>query len=393
MTFGLDFVIGLLLGGAVSLVLLVGIVRLNAQHELQARTIRFLESGLMQSREVLDMALNRLLRIANSSFDAVLVIDSEKRITILNDLAEGVFEIEHNVIGDTLIGVTGSHQLDRLAEQAIRSEEPQEDQIELNGRFYKVRVSWIDARTVVLALQDVTEVLRLARARRDMVANISHELRTPISSIRLMIDTLTQNYGKNPERDLNKLAKIDRETESLQYLVQELHDLSMIETGKAIMRMIEIPLNSVVQDALGRMSSQLEQKGLRIVNELPPDVIVLVDPDQTRRVITNLLSNAIKFTPSGGIITFSAAFTEPSQITIRVCDTGVGIPPNERERIFERFYQVDSARSGNAHGSGLGLAIAKHIIGAQGGKIWAEAAFPQGACIAFTLPLAKEMKR
>lgn len=393
MAIGLDFLIGLLVGGAVSLVLLVGFLRLNSQHQMQARTIQFLEGGLVQSKEVLTMALNRLNRLANSSFDAVLVIDADKRITILNDLAEGVFDIQHNVIGDSLIGVTASHQLDRLAEQVIHTQEPQEDQIELNGRFYKVRVSWIDARTVVLALQDVTEVLRLTRARRDMVANISHELRTPISSIRLMIDTLTQSYGKNRERDLSKLAKIDRETESLQYLVQELHDLSMIETGKAIMRMIEIPLNSVIQDALGRMSSQLEQKGLRIVNTLPPEVIVLVDPDQTRRVLTNLISNAVKFTPSGGTITFSAAFDDPAQITIRVSDTGIGIPPSERERIFERFYQVDSARSGNTHGSGLGLAIAKHIIGAQGGKIWAEAALPQGTCIAFTLPLANEMKR
>lgn len=384
----MDFLIGLVVGGATNLILLIVLMRLNRFQHVQIRTIKFLEDNLHQTKEVIGMAFHRLLRIANSSFDAVIVINSEKRITILNDLAEGIFEVEGSVIGDTLIGVTGSHQLDRLATQVVNNQEPQEDQIEINGRFYKVRVSWIDSGTIVLALQDVTEMLRLARARRDMVANISHELRTPISSIRLMIDTLTQSYGKNPERDLNKLAKIDRETESLQYLVQELHDLSMIETGKAIMRMIEIPFNQIVQDALGRMSSQLEQKGLKIVNEIPDTLLVLADPDQTRRVLTNLISNAIKFTSSGGKITMTASPGD-SFATIRVSDTGIGIPPQERERVFERFYQVDSARSGNTHGSGLGLAIAKHIIGAQGGKIWAEAAFPQGTCIAFTLSLVK----
>jgi two-component system, OmpR family, phosphate regulon sensor histidine kinase PhoR len=384
-----DFLGGLVAGGAISLILLAIVVRTGVQHRLQARTIQFLQANLSQSKEVIGMTLNRLLRIANSSFDAIIVIDAEKRVTVLNDLAEGIFEIEGSVIGDTLIGVTGSHQLDRLAGQVVATQEPQEDQIEIDNRSYKVRVSWVDERTIVLALQDVTEMLRLARARRDMVANISHELRTPISSIRLMIDTLTQNYGKNPERDLNKLAKIDRETESLQYLVQELHDLSMIETGKAIMRMIETPFNTIAQDALGRMSSQLEQKALKAINEIPDSIIVLADPDQTRRVLTNLISNAIKFTPGGGRITLSAVPNErgDGQVTIRVADTGVGIPPNERGRVFERFYQVDSARSGESHGSGLGLAIAKHIIGAQGGTIWAEAAYPNGACIAFTLPL------
>src|SRR5262249_34316743 len=133
---------------------------------------------------------------------------------------------------------------------------------------------------------------------------------------------------------------------------------------------------------------------LEFVSQIPSDLLVLADPEQTRRVVTNLLHNSVKFTPSGGKIIFEAS--ENSQMaTIRARDTGIGIPPQERTRIFERFYQVDTARTaktgGHGSGSGLGLSIAKHIIEAQGGRIWAEGApsdGPGGACIMFTIPLA-----
>ncbi len=240
-----------------------------------------------------------------------------------------------------------------------------------------------------MALQDITELRRLTRARRDMVANISHELRTPISSIRLLVDTLNQNIGRNPDRDTRLLGKIATETDSLQYLTQELHDLSMIESGKAIMRMVEIPFNTIAHNAIERMTAQIEKKKIALTNTIPEEVRVLADPDQTRRVLTNLISNSVKFTPSGGNITFSALASE-SMITIRVADNGAGIPLQERTRIFERFYQVDSARSSGPQGggSGLGLSIAKHIVEAHGGQIWAEAAEPHGTCICFTLPQA-----
>jgi len=151
--------------------------------------------------------------------------------------------------------------------------------------------------------------------------------------------------------------------------------------------MIETPLNLVIRDALSRMSSQLESRPLTIENTIPDSLIVLADPDQTRRVLTNLISNSLKFTAPGGRITFAAEANE-STATIRMSDTGIGIPPSERKRIFERFFQVDSARSGNSSGSGLGLAIAKHIIEAQGGTIRAEAGELQGTTIVFTLSVA-----
>jgi two-component system phosphate regulon sensor histidine kinase PhoR len=332
---------------------------------------------------------NLFKQLINAGFDALLIVNEDRRVITMNGMAHTFFGVGDDELGDTLISITRHHQIEQLVEEVFRTREAAEEQIELRDRVVRLRATWITEQQVTMILQDITELTRLTRARRDMVANISHELRTPISSIRLMVDTLTHNYGKNPERDLTKLGKIDRETASLQSLVQELHDLSMIESGKAIMRLIETPFNAIVQDAVTRMSSQLEQRKLDVVNNIPESLVVLADPDQTRRVLTNLLSNSLKFTPVGGRITFQVDQEDVSEqlVTVRVTDTGVGIPPSERTRIFERFYQVDGARSGDHHGSGLGLAIAKHIIEAQGGQIWAEAGFPQGACIAFTLTL------
>jgi two-component system phosphate regulon sensor histidine kinase PhoR len=234
--------------------------------------------------------------------------------------------------------------------------------------------------------------MRLTRARREMVANFSHDLGTPISSIRLLTETLQQSLGRNPERDKERLNKIAAEIDSLQHIRQELMDLSMIESGKAIIRMVTVNFADILRDAFDIMATQIEGKKLTLVNEIPADLPVLVDPEQTRRVIMNVMHNAVKFTPKDGQIIVTGS-CDGQMTTIRIRDTGPGIPPQDRTRIFERFYQVDAARTGHpGGGSGLGLSIAKHIIEAQGGKIWAEAGIPNGACIAFTLPIATSGK-
>ena len=363
---------------------LITVRRLATQYFIATLTIGSLQRAAKDTLNQLNMLDNRLENLANTSFDALLIVDAQRHVMLINEAGRALFSSGQP--GQTLMTATRHHQLDNLAVRCAQLNDALEDQIELNGRSFKVRASRIANGSVALALQDVTELLRLTRARRDMVANISHELRTPISTIRLLVDTLSQSLGRNPERDLRQLGKIASQTDSLQFLTEELHELSMIESGKAIMRMIETPLNTIAHDAIDRMITQVEKKKLELLNTITDDVCVLADPDQTRRVLTNLISNAVKFTPSGGKITLSAR-TAADMVTVRVADSGPGIPPNERVRIFERFYQIDSARSGGPHnGSGLGLSIAKHIIEAQGGEIWAEGAEPHGACICFTLP-------
>jgi two-component system, OmpR family, phosphate regulon sensor histidine kinase PhoR len=333
----------------------------------------------------------RFSALADAAFDGLFLVDTRKQIVMLNQAARNIFGPAMASPGKTLIAVTHNHEMDAFVDAILSAEEDLESQFNIEERSYRVRGCVISHKPVIasLAFQDVTELLRLTRARRDMVANFSHDLRTPISSIRLLVDTLLTNFGKNSERDRRLLGKIAGETDSLEHMTQELIDLSMIESGRAIIRMVEVDFNDIVNNALEVMATQIEQKKLALVNELPVNLRVLADPEQTRRVITNLVHNSLKFTPSGGQIKFSAT-VDDTLATIRVKDTGPGIPPQERSRIFERFYQVDSSRSSqkNSTGSGLGLSIAKHIIEAQGGKIWAEPGVPGGACICFTIPLA-----
>jgi two-component system phosphate regulon sensor histidine kinase PhoR len=362
----------------------------------QESELSTLRHDLQQAQDLLQATQQNFFTLTDASFDALLIIDSGRHIVAINQAACELFNVTmQEAIGNTVMTVTRHHELDALVGSVLGGEERLENQIEIDVRTFRVRGMcnrYQDRVMAALALLDVTELLRLTRARRDMVANLSHDLRTPIANIRLLIDTLNHNFGKNLERDRGVLSKITSQVDSLQHMTQELIDLSMIESGKAIMRMVRINFSDIMRKSLEVMEAQIEAKKLEVVNETLPDTYVLVDDEQMRRVITNILHNAIKFTPARGQIYISTSHDDQ---TLKVCirDSGPGIPPHERTRVFERFYQVETARTGGAksdgRGTGLGLAIAKHIVEAHGGKIWADAGIPSGACLYFTLPLAE----
>lgn len=390
----LALIVLLLAGGVIVLWLRLR----QATNALKTRDLELfsVRRDLSNAKDNLNNLSGRINSTLGAVFDAVLVMTPGLHLVALNPAARDLFAVDMTAIGKSLMSITHDHELDSLAQDALTNPESLDSQITIGERTFRVRralISGVEGPALVLTLQDISELLRLTRARRDMVANFSHDLRTPISSIRLLVDTLTNNFGKNYERDLRLLGKIAGETDSLEHMTQELIDLSVIESGKAIVRMVPVQLSDILQEAADIMGTQIEQKKLEFVNLIPPDLIVLADPEQTRRVVTNLIHNSVKFTPPGGKITFEAT-TAAQLATIHVRDTGIGIPPQERTRIFERFYQVDTARTGKTggqSGSGLGLSIAKHIIEAQGGRIWAEAPPPDGpggACIGFTIPLA-----
>jgi two-component system phosphate regulon sensor histidine kinase PhoR len=278
-----------------------------------------------------------------------------------------------------------------VGDALANEEESLEEQLTLRDRPHRIRTQVIlrdGTMYVGLALQDVSELVRLNRARRDMVANISHELRTPIANIRLIIDSLFHEDEK-PKRkhSINSLQAIARETDSLLWIMQEMLDLSMIESGQAIMRLVEVPLQTLVDEAVDRLEDQSEAKHLKIIHDVPGDMQVLCDPDQARRVLVNLLHNAVKWSPSGETIRVHAA-NGNDEVTVSVIDHGPGVPDDQVERIFERFYQVDPSRSKQG-GTGLGLAICKHIVEAHDGRIWTEGQSKgPGGRFMFTLPSA-----
>ncbi len=334
-----------------------------------------------------------MLTLANSAYEALMVLNEDFEIVAINNAAEELFE-RQRPIGERLIDVTNSPELESVVLSALEyREEVFEEQIIINKRHYRVRAQVIQRdnyRFFGLALQDVSDLVRLNRARRDMVANISHELRKPVANIRIIIDSLFHEDEKpKRKRSISSLQAIALETDSLLWVIQEMMDLSMIESGQSIVRLVDLDLRDLVDDAVQRMEDQSSLKDIRIVHEVPKKLRVWGDWDLVRRVIVNLLHNAIKWSPRGGKITISTSVTD-DEVTVQVVDEGPGVADDQVERIFERFYQVNSSRSGG-EGTGLGLAICKHIVEAHGGHIWAVGqSHTKGGKFVFTLGRIEE---
>ncbi|MCL4252674.1 MAG: HAMP domain-containing histidine kinase [Anaerolineae bacterium] len=313
--------------------------------------------------------------LADGAYDVLLVIDTHFNILATNESAEKLFN-KSALTGSSLKDITDLPELELMVSDALVNEEESfEEQMMYKERHYRVRTQVYrhdDRPYVRLAMSDITQLVKLNRARRDMVANISHELRTPIANIRLIIDNLFHDQDKPKRKDsISSLRNIARETENLMWLVQEMSDLSMIESGQSIVRMIENNLRQMVLDAIERLEQRIEVHNIIVQNNVPAHFMVLCDRDLVQRVLVNLVHNAIKWSPQGETIVINAQ-NGGDEVTISVFDNGPGVSPEQVDRIFERFYQVDASRSGG-EGTGLGLAICRHIVEAHGGKIWAEA--------------------
>jgi two-component system phosphate regulon sensor histidine kinase PhoR len=235
-----------------------------------------------------------------------------------------------------------------------------------------------------MVIQDLTRLRKLEVVRRDFVSNVSHELRTPLASLKLLTETLQEGALEDLPAARKFLIQMENEIDNLTQLVRELLELSRIESGRVPLERKAIAPCDVVSPAVERMEIQANRAGLQVKFECPTDMPdIYADPDRVEQVLVNLLHNAIKFTPPGGMITVSA-YHDPGRVVFRVSDSGVGIAQADLERIFERFYKSDRARSSG--GTGLGLSIARHIIESHGGKIWAESTPGSGSIFFFSIP-------
>jgi two-component system phosphate regulon sensor histidine kinase PhoR len=217
-----------------------------------------------------------------------------------------------------------------------------------------------------------------------MVANISHELSTPITTIGLLVETLLDSGLKDKPKRAHKLVSdIRRETDTLAHLVQEMRDLSLIESGQMPVRLVPTDLHSIVQASVEPLRHLAENKEQTVTISVPEGICVLADELQIQRAVKNIVHNAVKYTPQSGRIQITAT-TDQDEAIIAIQDSGPGIPPDDLPRVFERFFQVDRARRG---GTGLGLAIVRHIVLAHGGRTWAESVFGQGATFFVALAL------
>jgi|694.fasta_scaffold47103_6 two-component system phosphate regulon sensor histidine kinase PhoR len=240
----------------------------------------------------------------------------------------------------------------------------------------------------VVLLQEVTQPSEPQVVSQDMVSNFAHDLQTPITTMRALVDTLNDVALQDPVAGKRFLHYLDVEVTSMTQMVQDLLDLARIESAKDQLQVVAVPVANLLWRGADRMRIQTEQAQVTLHLVTPPNLpLVFVDAERIQQVLINLIQNAIKFTAPGGEIKLSAAMTDAQTVTIKVADNGMGIAPEDLPLIFERFYKSNRPRSSS--GSGLGLAIAKHIVQAHSGRIWAESQLEQGATFFFTLPAAK----
>jgi signal transduction histidine kinase len=227
------------------------------------------------------------------------------------------------------------------------------------------------------------ELENLEQSRRDLVANVSHELKTPITAIRAHLENLLDGVE---EPDPATLGVMLAQVERLGRLVDQLLDLSRLESGEVPLRIEALPLQSLVDDLISEIDMALPGRGVQVRNDVPVDLPALsADPERVHQVLFNLVDNAVRFTPSGGSVTVSARRRNGS-VEVAVSDTGAGIPREHLPRLFERFYRADPARARGDGGTGIGLAIARSVVEAHGGQIRAESQPGRGSVFTFDLP-------
>ncbi len=328
-----------------------------------------------------------VLSVLSSS---AVVLDSEDRVLTASSAARafGLVKGDRLVVGELLA----------LARQVRREGEIREGEIEVstssfNGRTtsFNVRLAPLDAAVgggglVLLLAEDQTESRRVEEVRRDFVANTSHELKTPVGALALLAETV-EDAADDPEAVRRFAGRMRQEAARLTHLVQDLITLNRIQAAEPIPDPFPVQVGAVVAEALDRCRMKATARGIEIAVSGPRDVAVMGDEDLLITALRNLLENAVAYSPDQTRVVVSTKRAGADTVEISVADQGIGIPERDLERIFERFYRVDPARSRATGGTGLGLAIVKHVIAAHGGKVTVWSKEGTGSTFTLRLPL------
>jgi two-component system phosphate regulon sensor histidine kinase PhoR len=333
----------------------------------------------------------RLTSILDNMADGVILTDAEGNLVMTNKTAQKLFKIDgEKAKSKPFIEAIREHELNDLLVSCLETGKEQIDQFELanNNKFVRVITIPITSdRTggVLMLIQDLTELRGLQTMRREMVGNISHEFRTPLAGIKAMVETLQDGAVNQREPARDFLSRIDTEVDRMTQLVEELTELSRIETGKVELKMEPLDLNGLAEEVVAQIKPQVERQKLTIETKLANDLPAIpADKERLQQVMINLIHNAIKFNRPAGSIKVTTRASEDS-VSLEVADTGIGIAPENLPHIFERFYKADRSRAG--HGSGIGLAIARHVVESHGGTIRVESEEGKGSTFIFNLPV------
>jgi two-component system, OmpR family, phosphate regulon sensor histidine kinase PhoR len=326
----------------------------------------------------------------------IVHMDDDSRVDLANTAAHVFLDrAAGGMLGRTAIEAFVDGRIEGLIEDARErgSASGEVTVRDADGTSLMVRARRSPVRGVWVVLEDVTELRRLQQIRAEFIDNLSHELRTPLATVSLLAETLAREAAEQgdaiPERMRDRIGKIEIETGHIAQMVNELLDLSRIESGGAVVHLDDVDLGALAAESTERLRLFADRQGVRLaVNTAGPVPPVRGDEARLGQVLVNLLHNAVKFSPTGGDVTVRVAVSGQEVVT-SVADRGVGIPKALLGRVFERFYKADRARV-RGGGTGLGLSIARHVVEQHGGRIWVESDEGKGSTFSFALPIAAE---
>jgi len=330
----------------------------------------------------------------NSMADGVLLLDRQGRIELANRAFLTLFGVTADIRSLSVIEALRLHELadivaaldggSEISQRELKLSRPAERWLEVNGAV--ILDSNGQRSSSVLVFHDLSRLKQMESARKDFVANVSHELRTPLSLIKGYVETLQDGAKDSPETATRFLEIVGRNADRLQLLIDDLLVISEVESGRVALSLQAVPLGLVTAKVIEDFRAKAAAKRIEFVNEVP-NLSLWSDPGRLEQVLSNLLDNAIKYGHSDSEIVVTAQVIEGHMAHISIKDQGPGIPEEAQDRIFERFYRLDKARSRDQGGTGLGLSIVKHLVHSHGGKVWVTSSSGEGSTFHFTIPL------
>jgi two-component system phosphate regulon sensor histidine kinase PhoR len=370
---------------------------IDASHDIGALAVALNEIGrrLAQRERQLTSTSETHSTVLEAMTESVIAVDSSERVLFANASAGRVFAFDSKRADNlSLLEAVRSHELRAVMQKALRSRQPCSAQLTWRGKSLRVfdalatPLPGAPTPGVVLVLRDISELKRLEQMRQQFVANVSHELKTPLSSIKAYTETLLGGARNDPVHCERFLNRIDEQATHLHQLIMDMLSLARIESSHGTLDLADVRVDEVIRRCMRDYEPQAAAREVRLDGEMVEEgLMVRADEEAVRQIMSNLIDNAIKYTPTGGRVSVSAQ-KGPSAAIIEVKDTGVGIGAEHHGRVFERFYRVDKARSRELGGTGLGLSIVKHLCQSMGGSVAVTSEVGSGSTFTVRIPLA-----